>query len=110
MLIEREKAHYPPEPPGARESFRMDLVATGVPGVAQRLSVDPTITNPTVPTMLANAALRQGYAANQVQEAKIVKYQQYIPTYFHNTQRSTRQFIVLLVRAPSHLARHPLRA
>ena len=80
VLIEREKAHYPPAPPGAREGFRMDLVATGVPGVAQRLSVDPTIINPTVPTVLANAVLRQGYAANQAQEAKIAKYQQHIPT------------------------------
>ena len=80
VLIEREKMYYPPAPAGARETFRMDLVATGVPGIAQRLAVDPTITNPTVPTVLANAVLRHGYAANQAQEAKIVKYQQHIPT------------------------------
>ena len=80
VMIEREKAHYPPAPAGARVGFRMDLVATGVPGVAQRLAVDPTITNPTATTVLANAVLQQGYAANQAQEAKIAKYQQHIPT------------------------------
>jgi hypothetical protein len=72
-LLAFEKIGYP------TTGFKMDLVASGVPGYTGGLAIDYTLTNPTNTSTLNNASLVPLFCAKEAHDDKIAKYQHLIP-------------------------------